>query len=339
MFISTVWPGGSSDPTEPAVSSTDARRCEMVRVCSLWGLTIGSEATADATSASSASAAGGALLQSDQGCVRTISPAPASVVCEAPRPSRPFAEVDEMAELVGPLMRGALASLGIDAVTPADTGRAPVESCDLIIVGGGPAGLAAGLYAARMNLKTVLVNGGPIGGQLLNTELIEDYPGFESISGGDLASKMGDHARKFGLDIREFEPVEAVEVGPGGTKVARLESGRELHAPALVFAAGGRPRKLDVPGEAEFAGRGVSYCAVCDGAFFQGQELAVVGGGDAALEEADFLTRYASRVTVIHRRGQLRAQPILQARARANPSIDFILGARVREIHGNGVVS
>jgi thioredoxin reductase (NADPH) len=244
-----------------------------------------------------------------------------------------------MAELVGPLMRGALASLGIDAVTPADTGRAPVESCDLIIVGGGPAGLAAGLYAARMNLKTVLVDGGPIGGQLLNTELIEDYPGFESISGGDLASKMGDHARKFGLDIREFEPVEAVEVRPGGTKVARLESGRELHAPALVFAAGGRPRKLDVPGEAEFAGRGVSYCAVCDGAFFQAQGLAVVGGGDAALEEADFLTRYASRVTVIHRRGQLRAQPILQARARANPSIDFFLGARVREIRGNGVVS
>ncbi len=216
-----------------------------------------------------------------------------------------------------------------------------VENFDIVIVGGGPAGMAAGLYAARMDLKAVLVDRGPLGGQLLNTELIEDYPGFESILGGDLATKMADHARKFGLEIREFSEVESVEApgGAGADRVVRLFDGSELRAPAVVLAAGGVPRKLEVPGEIEFAGRGVSYCAVCDGAFFRDQELAVVGGGDAALEEADFLTRYASRVHIIHRRREFRAQPILQDRARANPKIDFILDARVTEIVGDGNVT
>jgi thioredoxin reductase (NADPH) len=212
------------------------------------------------------------------------------------------------------------------------------ELFDVIIVGGGPAGLAAGLYAARMNLSGVLVERGPLGGQLLNTELIEDYPGFESVLGSDLAVKMGDHARKFGLDVREFQAVREIDVDADGTKVVRLEDGSELTAPALILAAGGLPRRLEVPGELEFAGRGVSYCAVCDGAFFKGQELAVVGGGDAALEEGDFLTRYASRVYVIHRRDQFRAQPVLQERARANPKIEFILEAQVREIQGDAKV-
>ena len=212
------------------------------------------------------------------------------------------------------------------------------EQFDVIIVGGGPAGLAAGLYAARMNLSAVLLERGPLGGQLLNTELIEDYPGFESVLGSDLAVKMGDHARRFGLDIREFQAVQEIDVAPDGTKVVRMEDGSTLTAPALVMAAGGLPRRLDVPGELEFAGRGVSYCAVCDGAFFKGQELAVIGGGDAALEEGDFLTRYASRVHVIHRRDQFRAQPVLQQRARANPRIEFILEAQVRSIEGDGRV-
>ena len=212
------------------------------------------------------------------------------------------------------------------------------ETFDVIIVGGGPAGLAAGLYAARMNLRSVLVDRGPLGGQLLNTELIEDYPGFESILGRDLSEKMGEHARNFGLDIREFQPVEAVDVEPDGTKVVRLDGGGELRAPAVIMAAGGLPRHIDVPGEEEFAGRGVSYCAVCDGAFFKGQELAVIGGGDAALEEGDFLTRYASKVYIIHRRDQLRAQPILQERARSNPKIEFILNAQIKEIYGEGAV-
>src|SRR5262249_34368576 len=160
-----------------------------------------------------------------------------------------------------------------------------------------------------MKLSGVLLERGPVGGQLLNTELIEDYPGFESVLGSELAVKMGDHARKFGLDIREFAAVGEVDVAEDGAKVVRMEDGSVLTAPALIMAAGGLPRRLGVPGEEEFAGRGVSYCAVCDGAFFKQQELAVVGGGDAALEEGDFLTRYASKVYLIHRREQFRAQP------------------------------
>ncbi len=207
----------------------------------------------------------------------------------------------------------------------------------IIIVGGGPAGLAAALYTARMDLKTVVVDRGPLGGQLLNTELIEDYPGFESILGAELATKMGDHARKFGVEIRDFDPVKEIDVD-GTTKVVRLESGEELRAPALILAAGGLPRYLQVPGEKEYWGRGVSYCAVCDGAFFKGQELAVVGGGDAAVEEGDFLTRYASKVHILHRRSELRAQPILVERARANGKIDFIFDAKVTEISGDDKV-
>ena len=213
------------------------------------------------------------------------------------------------------------------------------DKYDLIIVGGGPAGLAAGLYAARMELRTVLLERGPVGGQLNNTELIEDYPGFESILGGDLAQRMGEHARKFGLEIREFESVadRGIRV-EGEDRVVRLDSGADLRAPALIVAAGGLPRRLEVPGEEEFAGRGVSYCAVCDGAFFKNQVLAVVGGGDAAVEEADFLTRYASKVYIIHRRDEFRAQPILVDRARANPKIELILEARVQTIEGDGAV-
>src|SRR5438874_13409961 len=207
---------------------------------------------------------------------------------------------------------------------------------DVIIVGGGPAGLAAALYTARMDLKTAVLDRGPLGGQLLNTELVEDYPGFESILGSDLAMKMGEHARKFGVDIRDFEPVKEIDVEANTQiKVVRLESGEEVRAPALIMAAGGLPRYLEVPGEKEFWGRGVSYCAVCDGAFFKGQELAVVGGGDAAVEEGDFLTRYASKVYIIHRRNELRAQPILVDRARANPKIEFILDAVVKDIKGD----
>src|SRR3989442_10397868 len=212
-----------------------------------------------------------------------------------------------------------------------------MSNFDVVIVGGGPAGLAAGLYTARMNLKTLLLDRGPLGGQLLNTELVEDYPGFESILGTELATKMGDHARKFGLEVREFEPVKEIDK-ERDAKVVRLESGDEFRAPALIMAAGGLPRYLGVAGEKEFWGRGVSYCAVCDGAFFKGEELAVVGGGDAAVEEGEFLTRYAKKVYILHRRDQLRAQPILIDRARANPKIEFILEAGGKEIVGNGKV-
>ncbi len=212
-----------------------------------------------------------------------------------------------------------------------------VSKYDVIIVGGGPAGLAAALYTARMNLKTVILDRGPLGGQLLNTELVEDYPGFDSILGSELAMKMGEHTRKFGVEVRDFEPVKEIDL-EGDTKVVRLESGDELRAPALIMAAGGLPRYLEVPGEKEFWGRGVSYCAVCDGAFFKGQELAVIGGGDAAVEEGDFLTRYASKVYILHRRSELRAQPILVERARENKKIEFIFDAHVKEITGHAKV-
>jgi thioredoxin reductase (NADPH) len=205
---------------------------------------------------------------------------------------------------------------------------------DVVIVGGGPAGLAAALYTARMNLKTVILDRGPLGGQLLNTELVEDYPGFDSILGSELAMKMGEHARRFGVDVRDFEPVKEIDV-EGETKVVRLESGEEIRTPALIMAAGGLPRYLEVPGEKELWGRGVSYCAVCDGAFFKGQELAVIGGGDAAVEEGEFLTRYASKVYIVHRRSELRAQPILVERARKNPKVQFIFDAHVQKITGD----
>ena len=210
---------------------------------------------------------------------------------------------------------------------------------DVVIVGGGPAGLAAALYTARMNLKTVIMDRGPLGGQLLNTELVEDYPGFDSILGSDLAMKMGEHARRFGVDVRDFEPVKEIDVEAGSNmKIVRLESGEEIRTPALIMAAGGLPRYLEVPGEKELWGRGVSYCAVCDGAFFKGQELAVIGGGDAAVEEGEFLTRYASKVYILHRRSELRAQPILVERARKNPKVQFIFDAHVREIVGDNKV-
>ena len=205
---------------------------------------------------------------------------------------------------------------------------------DVVIVGGGPAGLAAALYTARMNLKTVILDRGPLGGQLLNTELVEDYPGFDSILGSELAMKMGEHARRFGVEVRDFEPVKEIDV-EGATKVIRLESGEEIRTPALIMAAGGLPRYLEVPGEKELWGRGVSYCAVCDGAFFKGQELAVIGGGDAAVEEGVFLTRYASKVYILHRRSELRAQPILVERARKDPKVEFVFDAHVKEIVGD----
>ncbi len=208
---------------------------------------------------------------------------------------------------------------------------------DIAIIGAGPAGLTAALYAGRSKIRAVVIESKAPGGQLLNTELIEDYPGFQSILGGDLAAVMLAQAEHFGAEM-VYSPVSRIRVQNDGIKVIETDAG-VYRAPAVIVTAGGNPRKLDVPGEVELAGRGVSYCAVCDGAFFQGLELAVIGGGDAAVEEAIFLTRYASKVTLIHRRDQFRAQPILIDEARAHPKIDIVLNAVVESIEGDQKVS
>jgi thioredoxin reductase (NADPH) len=205
---------------------------------------------------------------------------------------------------------------------------------DLIIIGGGPAGLTAGLYAARANMSTVLFEAKDIGGELLNTDLIEDWPGEESITGRALAEKMGAHATKFGLKIQPYSPVKKIR-SDGDWKVVEMEDGTTHRAYAVIVTVGGEPTKLEVPGEAEFHGRGVSYCAVCDGAFFKGEDLAVVGGGDSAFQEGLFLTRFAKSLSVVHRRNEFRAQSILQDRLLGMDTVKAITPATVKEIGGD----
>jgi len=204
---------------------------------------------------------------------------------------------------------------------------------DVIIVGGGPAGLCAALYAGRSMLRALIIERGAPGGELLNTELIEDFIGFESIKGHELADRMARHALKFGAEM-VTDTVSAVTRRDDGSFTVTTEGGNTYEAPAVILTAGGTPTKLGVPGEAEYAGKGVSYCAVCDGHFFRGEVLAVVGGGDAACEEADFLTRYASKVYLIHRRDQLRAAPIIQKKVFDNPKIEVIWDTVVERIEG-----
>ena len=208
------------------------------------------------------------------------------------------------------------------------------ENLDVIIIGAGPAGLCAAMYAGRGMLKAVVLERGIPGGELLNTEKVEDYPGFLSILGRDLAAKMTEHAEAFGADIR-MENVEAIRREPDGTFKVETSEGTVFQAPAVILTAGGTPNKLGIPGEIEYAGRGVSYCAVCDGAFFKNEVIAVVGGGDAAVEEADYLTRYGSKVYLIHRRDTFRASKLLQERLFANPKIEVIWNTTVTEIKGD----
>ena len=206
---------------------------------------------------------------------------------------------------------------------------------DVVIVGAGPAGMCAGMYAGRSMLKAVVLERGFPGGELLNTELIEDYPGFESVLGHVLAEKFHAHAAKFGAEFRLNVTVESVRRLDDGTFEVLADNGDRYLAPAVIVTAGGTPIKLGIPGEIEHAGKGVSYCAICDGAFFRGHTIAVVGGGDAATEEADFLTRYAAKVYLIHRRDELRSSKILQKRLFENPKVEMIWDSVVESAEGD----
>jgi len=215
------------------------------------------------------------------------------------------------------------------------TSSLPRESeHDVIIIGAGPAGMTAALYAGRSMLRTVVLERGIPGGELLNTDIVEDYPGFEHIKGWELASRFDSHAKKFGAEFVQ-ETVLTLEKLPDGSFLVTAESGSTYRAPTAIITSGGTPIKLGVPGELEYAGKGVSYCAICDGAFFKDQILAVIGGGDAAVEEADFLTRYAEKVYLVHRRDELRASKILQKRLFENPKAEVIWNKVVDRIDGD----
>ncbi|NPV89474.1 MAG: thioredoxin-disulfide reductase [Firmicutes bacterium] len=212
------------------------------------------------------------------------------------------------------------------------------ELFDVVIIGGGPAGLTAGLYASRARLKCVLLEAKIPGGQLLVTEKIENYPGrTEQIEGQALAREMLDQARKFGLDVRSHERIKRLAV-EGEEKLVETEKG-VLRARTVIVATGSEPRRLKVPGEGKYLGRGVSYCAVCDGAFFEDLDVAVVGGGDAAVEEALYLAKIAAKVTIIHRRDELRATRYIQERAFATPNMEFLWNSVVESITGDDLVT
>jgi thioredoxin reductase (NADPH) len=207
---------------------------------------------------------------------------------------------------------------------------------DLVIIGGGPAGLTAGIYSGRANLKTVILEKGLPGGQIAQTEEVENYPGFpEPIGGPELSERMVQQAKRFGAQI-VMEEVQRLERTPQGFVVRGYE--QDYLARSVVLATGANPKKLEVPGEEKFYGRGVSTCATCDGFFYRGKEVVVVGGGDAAVEEGLFLTRFASRVTLVHRRETLRANKTAQARAFANARMQFIWDSVVEEVLGEETV-
>lgn len=212
-----------------------------------------------------------------------------------------------------------------------------MEEIDVAVIGGGPAGLAAGLYAARGLRRTVLWERELLGGQIATTSEVENYPGFpDGVNGLDLALAMHRQAERFGMETRN-EAVTGLR-REDGQFVLTSDSG-EVRAKAVIVTAGAEANKLGIPGEAEFTGQGVSYCATCDAAFFKDVPIAVVGGGDAALDEAIFATRYASEVRIIHRRDELRASKILQERAFANPKIEVIWDTVVERVNGNGAVA
>jgi len=208
---------------------------------------------------------------------------------------------------------------------------------DVIIIGGGPGGLTAGIYTSRERLKTLLLEKELCGGLLAITDLIENYPGFaDGIKGMDLIAKFKKQAEKFGTKINEFEEVKKIELSPNGISI---ETNRgQYNTYTLILATGSVPKILNIPGESEFRGKGVSYCATCDGPLFKNKDVAVIGGGDAAAQDALFLTRFADKVTLIHRRYELRATKILQERLRENKKIKLLLNYVPVSIEGKKFV-
>lgn len=205
-----------------------------------------------------------------------------------------------------------------------------IKEYDVIIVGAGPAGMTAAVYASRANLSTIMIERGMPGGQMANTADVENFPGFDLITGPDLSTKMFSHAQKFGAEYA-YGDIKNITV-EGDDKIVDLGD-KQLKAKAVIIATGAEYKKIGVPGEAELGGRGVSYCAVCDGAFFKQKNLVVIGGGDSAVEEGVYLTKYADKVTIVHRRDTLRAQKILQERAFKNDKIDFIWNSTLKSIN------
>ena len=203
---------------------------------------------------------------------------------------------------------------------------------DVVIIGAGPGGLTAALYAARANLSVLILDRGIYGGQMNNTDIIDNYPGFSEIKGPELGEKMYQSAMKFEPDFKYGE-VKSITLD-GDKKIIKTDTD-EFKTTVVIIGTGANHKKLNIPGEKEYEGRGVSYCAVCDAAFFKDENVVVIGGGDSAVEEGIYLAQLAKSVTVIHRRDQLRAQPILQKRAFANDKMHFIWNAQVQEIVGD----
>ncbi|MBI5681918.1 MAG: thioredoxin-disulfide reductase [Deltaproteobacteria bacterium] len=206
---------------------------------------------------------------------------------------------------------------------------------DLIIIGGGPAGLTAGIYAKRAKLNTVLVEKGAVGGQIAVTDVIENYPGFPSISGWALMERFEQHARGFGLEVKQTEVLSIKD--KGACKILKT-SEYDMETKAVIIATGAKPRYMGVPGEKEFIGKGVSYCATCDGPFFKGQDVLVIGGGDTAVKEAVYLSKIAKKVYIAHRRDQLRAEKIIQEKAISTPNIEVLWSHIIQEIKGGSGV-
>jgi thioredoxin reductase (NADPH) len=201
---------------------------------------------------------------------------------------------------------------------------------DVIIAGAGPGGMTAAVYTSRGGQSTLMIERGVPGGQMANTEEVENYPGYEHILGPELSTKMFDHAKKFGAEYAYGDIKEIIDGKEYKTVVA---GSKQYKARAVIISTGAEYKKLGVPGEKELGGRGVSYCAVCDGAFFKGKNLFVIGGGDSAVEEGVYLTRFADKVTIVHRRDELRAQKILQQRAFDNEKVDFIWSHTLKQIN------